>query len=252
MKDAIAVGSGPSDLGEHLELELLLALAGSEHPPAAPEERIGSYVQLDGEADRAQQLQRPLAPGVPPRVNLLGRPDADDLALVEHLKARGVPGRLVPEDIRAAGIHRDPAGRERPARRDRRVHRVAGGRGEHEVGHRLESAPVLVAAGEVVLLGGFGLGPLEGEDAPGEVREGFEVADRLQVAPGKERREAHLLRRLGGGGSRYEVRDADAHVLEVSAAPIHAGHARLDQQSPLHQLGEKRRLLRAARAKAGH
>ena len=59
----------------------------------------------------------------------------------------------------------------------------------------------------------------------------------------------------GASGAAARVtrsRDADAHVLEVPAAPIHAGHARLDQQSALDQLGEKRRLLRAARAKAGH
>ncbi len=109
---------GPGDLSHHLELQLLLALAGGEHPPAAPEERVRGDVELRPPGRRAQQLESAVAPVVPPGLHCLGLADADDLALVEHLQARRVSGGLVAEDVGAAGVDRDAAGGQ-PARERR-------------------------------------------------------------------------------------------------------------------------------------
>ena len=64
----------------------------------------------------------------------------------------GSSGGLVAEHVRAAGVDRHAALRQRAARGDRRVDRVARGRRQHEVGHRLELAPVLVARRALDLL----------------------------------------------------------------------------------------------------
>src|ERR1039458_5804094 len=74
---------GLRDLGQNLELQLLLALAGGEHSTAAPEERIDGDVELDLQADAAQKLDRAVTPDISPGLNGLRLADADDLALVE-------------------------------------------------------------------------------------------------------------------------------------------------------------------------
>jgi hypothetical protein len=78
------------DLREDLELQLLLALAGGEHAPAAPEERIGCDVELDLQAEAAEQRQRPLAPDFAPALHSLRLAQPDHLALVEHLQPRRI------------------------------------------------------------------------------------------------------------------------------------------------------------------
>ena len=78
----------------------------------------------------AQQLDRAVAPAVAPRGDRLGLADPHDLPLVEHLQPRRVAGGLVAEDVGAAGVDRHAARRQRAARGDRRVDRVAGGRGQ--------------------------------------------------------------------------------------------------------------------------
>ncbi len=96
------------------------------------------------------------------------------------------------------------------------------------------------------------LGPLEREDAAGEVGKRFQVADRLEVAAGHDRRKAQLLGLLGGGRAGDQGGDPLAHLLEVPAAPVDAGHAGLDQQAALEELPQQRRLVGAGRAWAGH
>ena len=147
------MGSGPAIWVTHLELQLLLALAGREHPAAAPEERVGGDLELDLQPERAQQLDRAVAPLIAPALDDLGLADAHDLALMEHLQPRRISGGLVAEDVGAAGVDRHAPRLQRAAGGDRRIDRIARGGRQHEVGHVLELAPVLVAAGALVLLG---------------------------------------------------------------------------------------------------
>ena len=195
---------------------------------------------------------RAIAPDIAPCLDGLGLADADDLALMEHLQARGVPGGLVAKDVGATGIDSDAAGRKRAASGDRRIDRVAGCRREDEIGHVLELAPVLMQAGALVLLGGIGLRSLEREDAAGEMWKGFQVADRLQVMARHDRGETQLLGLFVGARAGDEGGDPLAHVLEVPAATVDAGHAGLDQQATADELGEQRRLIGAGRANARH
>ena len=137
------------------------------------------------------------------------------------------------EHVRAARVDGHAAAFERAAGGDRGIHRVARGGGEHEVGHRLELAPVFVAAGSRLLLDGLRLVAREREHGAAEVREGFEVADGLELAPRYQRREAHRLRPLGAARLRHHVRDRLAHFLKGAPAPVQAGDARLDQRAVL-------------------
>ena len=123
------------DLHEQLELQLLLALVGGEHAPAAAEERVAGAVALGGEAEPREQLEAALRPRVAPGEHVVGRAEPHDLALVEHLHPRRVLGGLVAKHPAAAGVDDDAAGRQRPARRDGRIDRVAGGRHEHQLAH---------------------------------------------------------------------------------------------------------------------
>jgi hypothetical protein len=92
-------GLRPGDLDLDLELELLLALAGGHHPPAAPEERVAGDVVLGRQAEPAQKLHGPIAPGVAPLGHRLGRADSHDLALVKHLQPRRIARRLRAKDV---------------------------------------------------------------------------------------------------------------------------------------------------------
>src|ERR1019366_4159704 len=243
---------GAGDLNDHLELELLLALAGREHAPGAPEERVRRDRELGVQPDLAQERGRAVAPHVAPGHDRVGLADAHDLALVEHLHPRGVARGLVAKHVGAARIDGHTARRELATGGDGRVHGVAGGWREHELGHRLELAPVVVPAGAVELLGGLAFAALERKDAAGEMREGLQVADRLEIASRKQRWKAQLLGLLGSAGPCDHVADAPAYLLEVRTAPIQAGHARLDQKASIEQLGEEGRLVGRARAIVGH
>jgi len=245
-------GAGPRDLRQHLELELLLALAGREHATAAAEERVRRQIELHLQSQRAQQLERPLAPRIAPGLHDVGLAEAHDLALVEHLQSRRILGGLAPEHVRAARVDGHAASRQRPARGDRRIHRVARGGREHEIGHPLELAPVLVAARALALLRGLGFGALEGEDAASQMGEGPQIVDLLQIGPRQDRREAELLGPLDRDRAGDEGGEALAHILEVPASTIHAGHARLDQQTTLDELAQERRLVGTRRASAWH
>jgi len=75
----------PGDRHEHLELQLLFALACREHPAAAPEERVRGDLQLGLEPEPAQQLDGAVAPLLAPGADHVGLADPHDLALMEHL-----------------------------------------------------------------------------------------------------------------------------------------------------------------------
>src|SRR5207302_3813341 len=124
---------GAGYLGEDLELELLRALAGGEHPAATPEEGVRGDVELDLQPDAAEQLEGALAPGVAPRANGVRFSDPNQLALVEHLKPGRILRRLAPEDVGASRVDRSAPGRQPAAGGDRGVDRVACRRRKHEI-----------------------------------------------------------------------------------------------------------------------
>src|SRR5207237_7271657 len=103
------------DRHEHLELQLLFALARRQHPPAAPEERVRSDVQLGLEPEPVQQPDGAVAPLLAPRADDVRLSDAHDLPLMKHLQAGGVTGGLVTEHIGAAGVDRDAPAWQPPA-----------------------------------------------------------------------------------------------------------------------------------------
>ena len=152
------------------------------------------------------------------------------------------------EDVGAARIDRDSARSQPPARGDGGVDRIAGRGREHEVGHRLELAPILVARCPAVLLGGLLFAAVEGEDAAREMGERLQIADRLQVVAGQDGREAKLLWILGGPHPGDEIGDAFADVLELSSTAVDARYACLQQQAMLHELVAERSLLDCRRA----
>jgi hypothetical protein len=135
---------GGCDRDTDLELELLLALARSQHPAGAAEERVAGHFELGVEPHATQDLDRAIAPRVAPGGDGRGLADSDHLALVEHLQASRVARRLAAEDVGAAGVDRRPAGGQRTARGDRGIDRVARGGHKHEVRHRLIRSPVVV------------------------------------------------------------------------------------------------------------
>ncbi len=96
---------------------------------------------------------------------------------------------------------RSSAGRrQRAAGGDRRVYRIAGRGREHQVGHLLELAPVLVATAHVPAAGWPALrSPSKAKTLP--ARWGKDLRYPIsRVAAREHGREAHLLGLLGGGG----------------------------------------------------
>ena len=77
-------------------------------------------------------------------------------------------------------------------------------------------APVLVAAGGLLLLERIGLDALEAEDRAREVRERLQVAGRLELVAGEHRREAQRLGAVGLGGPVDGLVDREPDVLELA------------------------------------
>ena len=78
------------DRDEDLELERLLALTGGQQAAAAAEERVRGIVELGVESHRLQQRQAVLGPVIAPLRHRLGRSEAHELVLAEHLAPRRV------------------------------------------------------------------------------------------------------------------------------------------------------------------
>ena len=245
-------GRRAGDLHRYLELQRLLALAGREHPAATPEERVGGDVQVGLQTDAADELHGALAPDVAPLTHHLGLADAHDLALVKHLQPGRVPRGFVTKHIGGAGVDGDAAHRQSTARRDRRVHRITRRRGEHEIGHRLELAPILVTTRPLLLLRGLRLGSLKREDAAGQVGKGLQIPDRLEVLARQDRRKPQLLGLRVGGGTGDQRAHPFADVLEHTAPAIDPRYPGLDQHPAVDQLSEQRRLVGRGRPEVSH
>ncbi len=245
-------GIGAADRDEDLELERLLALACRHHPAAATEERVARDVEVRVEAESSQKLDRPVAPAVPPAGDGVGLSDPHHLALMKHLQAGGVAGRLVAEHVGAAGVNRDAARRQHSAPGDGGVDRVARGGHENEVAHRLMVAPVLVAARPLLLLGRVRLRALEAEDRAGEVRKRLQIAGGLELAARHERRKAEQLGCVWRRGAVDRGIDGEPDLLERAGASVHPGDPARNQVPGDDELGEEGFLLRGSGPEVGH
>ncbi len=132
-----------------------------------------------------------------------------------------------------------PPARQGPARGDRGIDRVAGRGGEHEIGHLLELAPVLVAARALVLLCGLRFG------AARRRRCSRRDAERISGSRSVSRSARGRIggkRSCSGRSARDRAGDqggdALAHLLEVPPATVDARHAGLDQQTTLDELAQ--------------
>ncbi len=102
----------------------------------------------------------------------------------------------------------------------------------------LELAPVLVAVGALLLLERFVLTALEREDRAGQVGEGLQVADGLELVARQHGREAQLLRGVRRRGARDQLVDGAPHLLEGLAPAVDAGNPAGDQQPGFEQFAE--------------
>ena len=112
----------------------LLALAGGEHPPAAAEERIGGDVEA-----RRRGRGRAAARAARSRQRVAPRRDRRRARRCGRARACGTSAAGPGRPTARGGTRTTPPGsivtppaRQRPARGDRRVDRVAGGRDEDE------------------------------------------------------------------------------------------------------------------------
>ena len=179
------------DRDDELELELLGPLAPGEDLSRAPEEGVGRDVRAGGEAEPGQDLEPAVAPPLPPVADAVRRPEAHQLTLVKGLHPGRIARRLVPEHVGAAEIERDPVRAERAAGGDHGIAGIARGRDHDELGLLLEGPEVLVLDPP----GCVRLVPGEREDRSREMREGGEVADLLELAPGHHGRKGDALDR---------------------------------------------------------
>ena len=231
---------GRGDRDQHFELQRLLALRLAEQAPGAAEEGVGGDVEAGVEADRGEDVDRPVAPLVAPRGDGLGLSDADQLALVKHLQTGRVARRFVSEDKTRTSVHANAAARQRAALRHRRIDRVASGRSEDEIGLR-EVRPRVVHRGATTQFGGLLLRTFEAEHRGAEVREAVHVARVFERRLRKHRREAHDLGRVVVGASGDEVGHAVADVDEGSIEPVDSGNAALDEEAGIDEIGQESR-----------
>lgn len=159
--------------------------------------------------------------------------------LVEDLAAHRIVRGFVTEHPRTACVDEHPALRQPPAASDRRVDRIARGRHHRQVGRLLESAPILVCGGALGLQPRLRLVALEGEDTACQVREGRQVAARLQLAAREYGREPQAFGTAAAGLGTQPARERLAHVLEGLTVSVDAGHSRLEQEAVVDQLGEE-------------
>ena len=115
---------------QQLEFQRLLELADRHYLAGAAEERVVCGSDPVRQPQLVRQALGLPGPTLPETGHLPGRTDIDVFAHAERLQAIEMPGRLAPEAI-AGYIEPQPAARDRAAARRQRIHRIAGGRGEH-------------------------------------------------------------------------------------------------------------------------
>ena len=162
------------------------------------------------------------------RLAAIGLTDVHVLALAEHPHARRVVRRLLPE---ADTQHvEEVAGRRQRGTAQRRVDRVAGRRGEHDIRH-LERVRPLGAVGDGAQdVRVCALIALERVNEPDQLRERLQVAAALQIGARQERWEPNHLGSVSLTGSRDERIESLQHAIEFGTEAVDSARAGRNQQ----------------------
>src|SRR5262249_54307795 len=112
--------------------------------------------------------------------HLLGRAEADELAHAERLEAVDLLRRLMAEAV-ARDVEHEARLRHAAARRYQWVERIAGGRGEHEIGRAERADPIALALVARDGAANVGLAALQAAHGAEKVGEAAEIARFLDV-----------------------------------------------------------------------
>ena len=228
---------------QQLQFQRLLELADRHHLASAAEERVACGSDPVGQPQFVRQALGLPGPSLPETGHLLGRADIDIFAHAERLQAIEMPGRLPPEAV-AGHVEAQPAARDRAAARRQRIHGVAGGRGENQIGRGERGRPI---AARLMAVGGsadFCFGSVQRADAAEQVGKALQIARLLQLVAAHDRGKPQHFR--GGlAVARDKSRQALDHLFVERSTSVDA----VDAHRPEQRRGE--RFERIARLRGG-
>ncbi|MGZ2431712.1 cell division protein ZapA (FtsZ GTPase activity inhibitor) [Rhizobium redzepovicii] len=125
---------------------------------------------------------------------------------------------------------------------NRRIERIAGSRGQHDIGRLLTLGPVLADFHALQQADMIEFAAAETMHRSGKLREALHIAALFEEGAIHAGRKAHGLRTVAAANLVDETLEGSDHLLELAAAAIEPIDARIDQQAGFEKPVEKRGL----------